>query len=58
MNITENSTKEELNKTIYELATLIQKMCKEGSPSDISLLTGIVESTASLVSATPYNILE
>lgn len=45
------STKEELNKAVYELAVLIQKLCK-GTPNDIDQLPGVVQSASSLIDVT------
>lgn len=49
------STKEELNKAVYELAVLIQKLAKEGTGLSISQLPSVVQSASELVDkARPY----
>lgn len=45
------STKEETNKAIYELAVLIQKLCKEGNAQSISQVTQLSQSAAELIKA-------
>lgn len=48
------STKEELNKAVYELAVLIQKLCKEDSAASVSRLTDVVQSASSLIGVTQH----
>jgi mannose/fructose/N-acetylgalactosamine-specific phosphotransferase system component IIB len=45
------STEEEINKAIYEVANLIQNLCKSNSHEDVLLLVGLVQSAANLVQA-------